>query len=490
MRGTIRDLEDWVRPRKVTTLTLILLAALWSVVIASAVSGRQASIASTGELLQRTGRAVEEQTHQQLRLTDVLLTTAAHWLQANPSRDPRSDPAFRKLLEGFRARTGDSIDIRLLAVDGSVFDILGKSPRPLANVADSEYFKGALASKALFIGRPERSLRSGGHGLPIALALPNPIHGIQMIVALVDLPTLIGRYEGQRQQAGGTITLLRNDGVVLARAPEDAPLPGQSIAGGRLFGERLRQPPRTLLLLDETRAGEKKEFVSYSPVGDFPLLIAVSEDYDEALLPWLKQTLWIVLLALGVTVPLTIVAFRSLRLLRALANRNAELQHLVTTDPLTGSSSRQHFVEILEDELGRAQRQNTPLSLLLLAVDFFKQINDGYGHAIGDQVLIACAQAASGCLRSRDLIGRLGGGEFSILLPNTEAREAVMVAERVRTAIARISIPTDNGTVEFAASVGASQARTEDRSIDDLLKRAATALHNAKAGGHDRVAVV
>jgi PleD family two-component response regulator len=60
----------------------------------------------------------------------------------------------------------------------------------------------------------------------------------------------------------------------------------------------------------------------------------------------------------------------------------------------------------------------------------------------------------------------------------------------VRTAIARISIPTDNGTVEFAASVGASQARTEDRSIDDLLKRVATALHNAKAGGHDRVAVV
>ena len=490
MRVTIKDLEDWVRPRTVTTLTLILLAALWSVVIASAVSGRQASIASTGELLQRTGRAVEEQTLQQLRLTDVLLATAAHWLQANPGRDPRSDPAFRKLLEGFRARTGDSIDIQLLTVDGSVFDVLGKSPRPLAKVADSEYFKGALASKALFIGRPESIQRSGGYGLPIALALPSPIHGIQVIVAIVDLPTLIGKYEGQRQQAGGTITLLRNDGVVLARAPEDAPLPGQSIAGGRLFGERLRQPPRTLLLLDATRTGEKKEFVSYSPVGDFPLLIAVSEDYDEALLPWLKQTLWIVLLALGVTVPLTIVAIRSLRLLRALANRNAELQHLVTTDPLTGSSNRRHFVETLEDELGRAQRQNAPLCLLLLAVDFFKQINDGYGHAIGDQVLIACAQAATGCLRSRDLIGRLGGGEFSILLPNTEAREAVMVAERVRTAIARISIPTDNGTVEFAASVGASQARMEDRSIDDLLKRAATALHNAKAGGHDRVAVV
>jgi len=110
MRVTIKDLEDWVRPRTVTTLTLILLAALWSVVIASAVSGRQASIASTGELLQRTGRAVEEQTLQQLRLTDVLLATAAHWLQANPGRDPRSDPAFRKLLEGFRARTGGSID--------------------------------------------------------------------------------------------------------------------------------------------------------------------------------------------------------------------------------------------------------------------------------------------------------------------------------------------------------------------------------------------
>jgi len=124
---------------------------------------------------------------------------------------------------------------------------------------------------------------------------------------------------------------------------------------------------------------------------------------------------------------------------------------------------------------------------MLLDIDFFRRINDGYGHAVGDQVLLAVAQAAKGALRQRDLLARFGGGQFAVLLPDTEIAEALLVADRIRALIGEIAIPTEDGIVRFSVSVGASEATASDRSTDDLLKRAAQALQSAAAAGHDRV---
>lgn len=487
---TPRQVDEAAKPRTVIVLTLLLLGALWSVVIVSAVSARHASIAATTDLLQRMNRAVEEQTRQQFRLADTFLATCEQWLQANPDRDPLVDPAFRELLTGFRVRTGESIEILLLAADGQVFDVLGEARRPLAEHADREYVEGAQTSDGLFVGSPTRNPLTGRPGLPIALSLHNPEHGIQTLLAVVDLAMLSRGYEEQRQKPGGTITLLRRDGTLLARAPEDRSVLGQSIAGEPLFREHLRQRPEGLVLLDKADDGETREFVSYASMRDFPLLILVSEEHDQALSSWLRQTFWMVLLALGTTIPLGVVAYRSLRLLQALANRSAELQQLATTDQLTGVSSRQHFLQALEEELGLARQGRLSLTVLIFEIDFFKRINDGYGHTVGDKVLTSFAVAANSCLRERDLLGRFGGGEFSMLLPDTAVEEALQVAEQVRSEIARIAIVTENGTVQFTASVGVSAASTDDNSLDDLLRRATKALHEASAGGHDRVAVV
>lgn len=489
MRETIRHLEEWANPRTVVVLTLLLLGALWTVVIVSAVSARQASIIATGERLQRMTHAVEEQTRHQLRLLDIFLMSCESWLSANSSRNPRSDPAFRRLIEGFRSRTGESIDILLLTANGEVSDVRSKAKGRLASLADSEHFRGALANPGLFIGSPERDPSTGHLGLPVALSLQNPAHGIQMLVALIDLPRLTRAYDEQRQKPGGAITLLRRDGTILARAPDDQQLPSRSLADGELFRKHLATQSQAFVLFDDKADGLAREFISFSSMPDYPLLIMVSENHDDALAAWLRQTVWIVLLALGVTVPLAVIAYRSLCLLQALASQNAQLQQLVDTDRLTGVSSRQHFVETLQQELELAQRQQSPLAVLLLDIDFFKRINDGYGHAVGDQALVTFATVAKRCLRGRDLLGRLGGGEFSILLPETEVKQAVRIAERVRLEVAAISIPTENGTVQFTVSVGAGAACATDRSTDDLLKRTAQALHNAKAGGHDRIAL-
>jgi diguanylate cyclase (GGDEF)-like protein len=216
--------------------------------------------------------------------------------------------------------------------------------------------------------------------------------------------------------------------------------------------------------------------------------VVVSSAYDNALASWKKQALLTLLITLGITSAAGVVAFRSVRLLNALAEHNSALLHLAMTDVLTGVSNRRHFVNVLEHEFVRARRYGSPLSVLAFDLDFFKRINDGYGHAVGDEALTNFARVAKQGLRDMDLLGRLGGEEFSILLPNTTMTEALVVAERVRDGVTQISIPTDNGTLKFTTSVGVAEVRQTDTSVDDLLRRADAALYDAKAAGRNRVA--
>lgn len=488
--GGGRHIGERATPRTIIALTLLFLGTLWFLVIVSALSARQDSIDATSDLLRRMNHAVEEQTKRQFDLIAVFFAACEQILSADPARDPRGDAAFRGLSERFRARTAEAIAIRLVTPDGETLEIIDQGTRPLANVAANDFFAGALAHPGLFVGRPTPGLLPGGrHGLPVALRLQQPAHGVALWLAVIDLQTLSAAYEKQRRKPGGTIALLRDDGTVLASAPQVEPLPGRSTIGAPPFGEHLAALRQGVVLLEDVPGRSGNEFASYSSMPDLPLVIMVSEDQGTALAPWFRQTLWIALLAFAATLPLVVVAYRSLLLLRTLASHKAQLQHLSTTDHLTGASSRQHFVKALAEALLSSRREETALTVVLFDIDFFQRINDGYGHAVGDQVLIRFAAAARNCLRDIDLLGRVGAGEFATLLPNTSVTAAVLVAERVRREVAGISIPTENGTVQFTASAGATMAVATDKSVDDLLKRAAEALHEATAGGHDRVMV-
>jgi diguanylate cyclase (GGDEF)-like protein len=486
VKATSKHLEEWASPRTVIVFSLLFVVALWAAVSFWIVVARDERIATTRESLQQMNHAVEDQTRRQFRLANVILAVCAGWLEANPDRDPRSDPGFRRLLDDFRDRTA-AIDVRLVTADGTEIDVLSDPPERLEKVADSDYFRGTPGRDGLFIGAPTRRQADDHLELPIArrvLAQAFPI-----LVAVIDLGKLTPVYEKQRPKPGGVITLLRSDGTVLATAPDNPQLLGQPITGVTLPGAQLT-PPVQPLVFEETTARQRRQFTSYSTLPDFPLSVMVSADYDAALAPWLKQTLWVIVLAIGVTLPLAVVSLRSLRLLRALANQDAELHYLATTDRLTGVSSRQHFVAAVEERLQGANGEQGPLSILLVDIDFFTRINDGYGHAVGDRALVSFAEAATACLRGADMIGRLGAGEFAMLLLDTDISAAIVVAERIRTATAGIAIPTDNGTVQFTVSIGASQACATDQSFDDLLKRAVEALQTARIGGPGQLAVV
>ena len=171
-------------------------------------------------------------------------------------------------------------------------------------------------------------------------------------------------------------------------------------------------------------------------------------------------------------------------------NLELELERQAHIDYLTGVSNRGHFVDQADLELSRAVRYGKSLSLLMLDIDFFKQVNDTHGHKAGDSVLVKLAEVCRKTMRDVDIIGRLGGEEFAILLPETGIHEATEAAERLRVALESTKVPLEDGLpLNFTVSVGVATQQSKDDNIDVLLNLADKALYEAKRTGRNKVCV-
>ena len=167
-----------------------------------------------------------------------------------------------------------------------------------------------------------------------------------------------------------------------------------------------------------------------------------------------------------------------------------ELRGRAETDPLTGVANRRRFYQALEVECVRSTRNHSALSVLMIDLDFFKDINDTHGHAAGDAVLRIVAQLLLLSLRKSDLLARYGGEEFAVLLPETPGEGAVVIAERIRQTICQKPILADGCHIQTSVSIGvASHADKREATPEMLLKKADLALYRAKATGRNRVEV-
>jgi diguanylate cyclase (GGDEF)-like protein/PAS domain S-box-containing protein len=165
-----------------------------------------------------------------------------------------------------------------------------------------------------------------------------------------------------------------------------------------------------------------------------------------------------------------------------------ELQRLAWTDTLTNTENRRAFMETLAVEFQRSRRYHHPMALLMLDLDNFKAVNDRYGHEGGDTALKKFAETIQALLRDSDHLGRVGGEEFAILLPETEMTEARQIAERLVRATADIAINSLRGTFGITISIGVTEIHPDDADVDHVLSRADQALYAAKADGRNRVA--
>jgi diguanylate cyclase len=156
-------------------------------------------------------------------------------------------------------------------------------------------------------------------------------------------------------------------------------------------------------------------------------------------------------------------------------------------DPLTGVANRRAFNEIAENEVQRSLRYGTPVSLILIDLDHFKHINDSYGHQTGDAVLVSFARSVTEALREVDVVGRWGGEEFLVLLPGTSAAEAVLAAERMRSALSACDLQFQGRMIHFSASFGVAEFNPAELTFYSLLDRVDVALYRAKERGRNCV---
>ncbi|MFA6498596.1 MAG: GGDEF domain-containing protein [Desulfurivibrionaceae bacterium] len=167
--------------------------------------------------------------------------------------------------------------------------------------------------------------------------------------------------------------------------------------------------------------------------------------------------------------------------------QNRELERLASTDPLTGVYNRRAFMDFATKEFLRSQRYSHVFSAIQMDIDHFKKVNDTHGHAVGDEVLKAFTVNCLEVLRESDVLGRIGGEEFSIILPETEREGALIVAERFCQTIADLKLYVDNQIVHFTVSIGVTSLRQDDTGIEAVLRRADEALYLAKNGGRNKV---
>ena len=165
------------------------------------------------------------------------------------------------------------------------------------------------------------------------------------------------------------------------------------------------------------------------------------------------------------------------------------VSHLARTDEMTGLANRRAFMHTANTLFSETNFEYSGLGIFIIDLDHFKQVNDVHGHATGDKVLSKMVAIASNVLRQEDLIGRLGGEEFAIVLVDSDAMSAAKVADRIRQAIKQVKFPSETGPFNVSVSIGVAEPLFHEASINDALERADAALYNAKRNGRDRVEI-
>ena len=203
--------------------------------------------------------------------------------------------------------------------------------------------------------------------------------------------------------------------------------------------------------------------------------------------PVLESSLWVIWFTLPIILLHTFASSAgSYRLIRTVSRQNRQLHELRRMDAPTGLYARGHWQEQADALLRRHHASGEPACMLMIDIDYFKQINDTHGHTVGDEVIAAVGQAIRGCVRTHDFAGRYGGDEFAVVCSNTLPEDALVIAERIRESIEGLRLPA-LAQLRLTTSIGLSAAKPRHHTLRDWMNDADAALYQAKDGGRNQV---
>jgi diguanylate cyclase (GGDEF)-like protein len=485
----------WSRSSKLILVqAAVAVVLLWAIVLYSACRVRDDIIETRRAVMAQTVSVVQEQASQIFTLLRVTLQAADQWIVNHPKSDPSHDPKFIQLIEGFRKSSGGRVDIRMVTRENHLAYVPFRAEAAATDVSDREY---VLAQKdpqrrGFFIAAPVFSRVTQKWGIPVSIPVSTSEGGIAILYGAIEVDHLFTSHSNGSDFSGATFAWIRNDAVLLARYPLEPKSMGVSMAQTADWVSHQSAEQSGVFLSERSPVDGQERLIAFSRLEEYPLTAFFSESLEEVLLPWKSQFMLMVAFGLLLTGAIGAMTRRLIRSIHVsetavadLAKVNRELVVLSVTDKLTQIFNRVKLDSILRSEIGRATRHGTPLSVILIDFDYFKEINDAHGHATGDLVLVQTANILRQSVRTEDAVGRWGGEEFMIILPQTGLDQAAVVAEKIRKNV------EDENFVQVGkqtASFGVTCFVVND-SESSILARADRALYAAKAKGRNRVVV-
>lgn len=343
----------------------------------------------------------------------------------------------------------------------------------------------------LIVSKPIVGRSAGSRVLVMARRVNRPDGSFGGVVyADITMDTIRDLFGAIHIGPNGTVHLLRPDLEIVTRRPEIGDV--HSTVGQKfvepLFLDAWQRDRMSGSYSAPSHADGVRRLNAYRRLGQYRGYVVVSLAEDDYLAEWrstFNTMMGMEAAVIGLTGLASWLLFAGWR---RLDDMNRRLDHLARTDALTGCANRRQFLDLIEGERMRCERYGRVFSVLSLDLDHFKRINDCHGHLGGDAVLRHFVARVGHSLRTTDILGRVGGEEFVILLPETRFDDALSVAERVRVGVSTPPITLFTGTVNLTVSIGVATFREGGKdTIEKILSRADAALYAAKNRGRDQV---
>jgi diguanylate cyclase (GGDEF)-like protein len=496
------------RRRSLSRLAMIFLAAVCLSLLAvqgwSTYSAHETYLSEANRSTVNMARALADHAEASIDLVDTILSGVVERVEdGEVTEEPARVHAF---LADMVRRTPSLQGLFLYDAQGRwLLNSLAESA-PGFNNADREYFiyHRTHTDRTAHVGDPVRSRSSGVWIIPVSRRLDHADGSFAGVaLATIRLDYFRSFYESFEIGRKGTISLASDNGRFLLRLPFNEKEIGADISHGPVF--RLwREKGQSGSAIRVSRFDGVERLYAYRHLRAYPLLIVVAPSKQEILARWRTSTyagmagtlsLLAVLLLLGLHMIRQLIERERLqRELReaktALEANNASLKLLALSDGLTGLANRRLFDQRLSAEFKRAMRDQSPLALVMIDVDYFKKFNDHHGHVAGDACLQIVAKAVqAGQRRPGDVAARFGGEEFAILLPDTDLHGALAVADSVRAAIAGLRFAHGASPLHILTVSAGVHAVVPARGqpARALVEAADRGLYQAKAEGRNRV---